>query len=200
LISERKKYKKLTDYIYSRYTLKHELNFTVKACILTLFFCIFMVTGYIYLFLKNYGFSIRNFLDRVPIIFIVAVAVFTAVLLCALIGNLLYLKFGCDAEEESILFDNYLRNEFKMLYSKGKVEKYEIFRFYLFDSLELYDLNADDFEDGLDNGTSKSQPKTNKQTKNKNSTKSNNKGNNSKSNLRAMNSRTNVKNRDRSRR
>ena len=159
-----------------------------------------MVTGYIYLFLKNYGFSIRNFLDRVPIIFIVAVAVFTAVLLCALIGNLLYLKFGCDAEEESILFDNYLRNEFKMLYSKGKVEKYEIFRFYLFDSLELYDLNADDFEDGLDNGTSKSQPKTNKQTKNKNSTKSNNKGNNSKSNLRAMNSRTNVKNRDRSRR
>lgn len=199
MISERKKYDKLADHIYSRYTMKHELNFTVKVTILMLCFCVFMIIGYVYYFLKNYGFSIRDFIYRVPIIFMVSASVFTLVLLFTIISNLLYMKFAYDEDTKQAMFDRYLRNEFKILYSKGKVEKYEIFRFYLFDSLDLYGINASEFEEDLDAGTKKSIKQETK--RNKANTLDRNKTNRNKEKIdvRAGNSRTNAKSRDRSR-
>lgn len=170
---ERKKYNKLVNHIYTKYSLRYELKYSMRAICIILAFGFATMFGYSLYLVKTQGFNLPQNILHISKICLFIFITMVALCLISLLLDVIIRKIRFTKEKQEREFENYVKEELNEMHAVGKLANYEIGRFYLFDSLSNFDLDFEELGITLDDTPKKSNNK--KKPANKKQTKSNKK-------------------------
>lgn len=157
---EKKKYNKLVNHIYTKYSLRYELKYSMKMIGIILAFGLATMVGYSFYLLKSQEVMMMATIQHVLKVNLMILIAMISLIVISLLLDVIIRKIRFDEKRKKEEFENYLQEEFERMHASGKISSYEIGRFYLFDT--LLDFDKDYTELGI---TLDDVPKKQKQVK-----------------------------------
>lgn len=163
---EKKKYNKLVNHIYTKYSLRYELKYSMKMIGIILAFGLATMVGYSFYLLKSQEVIMMGTIQHLLKVNLMIVIGMVALIVISLLLDVIIRKIRFDEKRKKEEFENYLQEEFERMHASGKIASYEIGRFYLFDTLLDFDKDYTELGITLDDAPRKQkQVKGNKKKK-----------------------------------
>lgn len=163
---EKKKYNKLVNHIYTKYSLRYELKYSMKMIGIILAFGLATMLGYSFYLLKSQEVIMMGTIQHLLKVNLMIVIGMVALIVISLLLDVIIRKIRFDEKRKKEEFENYLQEEFERMHASGKIASYEIGRFYLFDTLLDFDKDYTELGITLDDAPRKQkQVKGNKKKK-----------------------------------
>ena len=138
---ERRRFTKLIDRIYTRYSMEYEISVSLIVTQLTSYFSLFVVLGQAVKLKLVEHLSWQTIFSESFVLLMLATLFTLIIVMISLVLEVIIRKLTISKSEASIKFNKYLRTQLSKLYKSGKIESYEIGRFYLVDSLVNRDID-----------------------------------------------------------